>query len=241
MRSFAALPAIAAFVPFTLAAPSQYTRSDTQDVKVVIQRLKATSETDIAVTEATTSQVVGYACSNALNTGSFVDYPITADVDESGGGTLTIGSTTYKVHENPEISGGITCTRVFNDVEMYMTCTATVPSSLQLTPISKRDSTNCFQSGSPGLQMTANAMLNGAAPPPAGNITARKAEAINKRQAPCGSWTGETQIVGDGNPHQNYLLKQLSVSSQSPFKTSSFPTTNLNEVHNADIESTGKH
>jgi hypothetical protein len=184
MRSFTSLPAIGALFQAATATPSQ-PRSETQDVNIVVQRIHSTGETDMAVTETTTSQVVGYACNNKLDTGSFSDLPITTDIDPTGAGSMAIGSTTYKIHENSVISGGITCTRMFNDVEMYMNCAASIPSSVQLTPVAAKGNI-CFSSTAPGMHIAANAMLTGAAPPPAGNVTKRSADSIEERQAPCG-------------------------------------------------------
>ncbi|KAF8858500.1 hypothetical protein BDZ45DRAFT_714455 [Acephala macrosclerotiorum] len=148
-----------------MAAPSQQPRADAQGVNVIA-----------------TSQVIGYSCSDKLDTGYFADLPISANVDGNGSGTLTI-----------DVSGGITCTGMFNAVEMYMTCSASVPSSMELTLVTKRES--CFQSASPSMHMAANAMLNGVAAPPVGNLTKRDAEVLHERQAPCGQWSSETQIL----------------------------------------------
>ncbi|CZR64860.1 uncharacterized protein PAC_14759 [Phialocephala subalpina] len=163
------------------------TRNPGQLTCLMSSELRASNHPQGPITDAATSQIVGYSCSNKLGIGSFSDLPNSADVDENGSSTITIGSTTYKVRENPDISGGITCTRVFNAVEMYMTCSASVPSSLDLKPVTKRE--NCFSSGSPSMDMAATSILNSVGAPPAGNVTT---------------------IIGDGNPHQNYLLKQLS-------------------------------
>jgi hypothetical protein len=38
---------------------------------------------------------------------------------------------------------------------------------------------------------------------------------LRNRQIGCGPQNGY-ELVGDGNPHQNYYLKQLSVSTSSP-------------------------
>lgn len=122
-------------------------------------------ETDIAVTDKETSQVLGYACSNTLNLGAFANFPISADLDQNGAGKITVGPNTYLVHEDSEVSGGITCGRMYNDVETFMTCAVSVPASLQLTPLSKSDITSCFTSGTAsGLQAAANSIDAGNAP-----------------------------------------------------------------------------
>lgn len=46
---------------------------------------------------------------------------------------------------------------------------------------------------------------------PAGDVDTGDVDALEKRQGACGLWSQTTHRVGNGNPHQNYFLKQLSV------------------------------
>ncbi|KZF19049.1 hypothetical protein L228DRAFT_271675 [Xylona heveae TC161] len=202
---------MAALLPAALAAPSLHVRQDTQDVNVVVQYIKATSEQDIAVTNKDFSQVLGYSCSNTLDSGAFADVPISADLDFNGAGNLTIGSETYKVHENPDISGGITCSRMYNNAESLMTCAISLPSSLDLSPLSKRENDqSCFLAGAtPSLQRAALSMLAGNTGP-VQNLTSQEAHQMEKRVGSPGCKPPITETVGDGNPHQNYFDKQLS-------------------------------
>lgn len=217
MKSIIALSALAGLVPSALTAPSRlHLRSDdAQEVNVMIQQVKSTSETDIAVVSQNTSEILGYSCSSTLNSGAFADLPITAYIDENGAGTLTVGSTTYKVHEDRDTSGGIACARIFNDGESFLDCAVPVPSSLNLSPISDQE-TACFNSGViPSLQSAYKSMLAQQGPPETANLTRRDLSSsrpvLDERQ--CGIWSASSQVVGDGNPHQNYYLKQLSVSA----------------------------
>lgn len=58
-------------------------------------------------------------------------------------------------------------------------------------------------------------MSTGGDPAPGfdGNLTkwAGNIDVVSKRQGARGVWTSSTYKVGDGNPHQNFYLKQLSV------------------------------
>lgn len=213
MKSLITISAVAGLA---LAAPSRIlTRDDTQQLNVMIQQVKSTSETDIAVVKSDTSEILGYSCSSTLNTGAFADLPITADVDENGSGTLTVGSKKYQVHEDSETSGGITCARMFNDGESFLDCAVSVPSSLQFTAISDDEKASCFNTAAiPSMQNAYKAMIAQQAPPETTNTTSKRdfsgLPELDKRQ--CGIWSASSQVVGDGNPHQNYYLKQLSVS-----------------------------
>lgn len=217
MKSIIAFSAMAGLVPVALTAPSRlHLRSDdTQEVNVMIQQVKSTSETDIAVVSQDTSKILGYSCSSTLSSGAFADLPITADIDENGAGTLTVGSTTYKVHEDRDTSGGIACARIFNDGESFLDCAVPVPSSVKLSPVSDQETT-CFNSGViPSLQSAYKSMLAQQGPPETAKLTRRDLSSsrpvLDERQ--CGIWSASSQVVGDGNPHQNYYLKQLSVSA----------------------------
>ncbi|OBT51394.1 hypothetical protein VE04_10278, partial [Pseudogymnoascus sp. 24MN13] len=122
MKFFAAITALAASMPAVLAAPSS---QDVNEVDIVIQRLKTTSETDIAVVDKESSEILGYACSSKIDSGAFANFPVSADIDEYGSGTITLGSTTYEVHEDPTVSGGVTCTKMYDANEVFVTCAAT--------------------------------------------------------------------------------------------------------------------
>lgn len=224
MKFLMAISAVVGFVPLALAAPSgTHAQKNIQKVNVVIQQIKATSEMDITVLSEDTSQVLGYACSNTLKSGALSGLPIAATVDENGAGTLAVGSKNYTIHEDPKTSGGISCARMYNDVESFMTCAVPVPVSLLMT--SKRKGTavssghgrkkTCFNSKeTPSLHRAYNAILAQNEAPAITNVT-RKNERLppHKRQVPvCDNWTPGTSMVGNGNPHQNYLNTQLSVS-----------------------------
>ncbi|KAJ5612751.1 hypothetical protein N7510_005945 [Penicillium lagena] len=213
MRFLMAIPAIVGLVPIALAVP--HDKQKAQKVDVMIQQIKATSEMDITVVSQESSQVLGHACSNILNSGAFAEKPITATLDKNGAGTLAVGNQMYIVNENPETSGGITCHRTYNDVESFILCAVPLPTSLPLTPVSNGEKASCFNSGNiPSLQAAFRTILaqNKAPETETTNIVQRNEMPMHKRQAPCGQWSSSTQIVGDGDPHQNYLHTQLSVS-----------------------------
>jgi hypothetical protein len=88
MRSFATISVLGVFVTTVLAAPSVQKRQDGQEVKLAIQQIKSTSESDIAVTDPKTSQLLGHACSTTLNSGAFANLPISADLDHMAGTTV---------------------------------------------------------------------------------------------------------------------------------------------------------
>lgn len=211
MKSFVAIAAFAASMQAVLAAPSG---QDLKEVNVVIQRLKGTAETDVAIVDKESSEVLGYACSDKLDSGAFAKFPVSADINEYGAGTITLGITKYTVHEDPSVSGGVSCTKMYDEQEIFVTCAATVPASLQLAPLSARDKTDCFASGSsPILQSLANSMSAKVTAPSTKERSVEDASrSLEERQGACGTWSSYTALEGNGDPHQNYYLNQLSVS-----------------------------
>lgn len=226
MKSFVAIAALAASMPAVLAAPSG---QDLKEVNVVIQRLKGTAETDVAVVDKESSEVLGYSCSNKIDSGAFAKFPVSADINEYGSGTITLGTTTYKVHEDPNVSGGVSCTKMYDEQEIFVTCAATVPASLQLAPLNARDKTDCFENGnSPILQSIANSMSAQITTPSINERSVEEApRSLEERQGACGTWSSYTALEGNGDPHQNYFLKQLSVSLNL---TTTFDTKANNEL-----------
>ncbi|KAH6650203.1 hypothetical protein F5144DRAFT_636699 [Chaetomium tenue] len=136
--AFALLP-VAFATPFLQRA---------QTVNVVLRVNKVTSDSAIDVWNESKSEVLAQACSRSLKSGSFESSPILFTVDEYGAGTLSIGTQTYTIHDDPDVSGGIICGRIASPSELAISCDVLIPESLQLRSLSKRDTQDCF-AGSP--------------------------------------------------------------------------------------------
>lgn len=99
-------PSVVAFFSFLMAvfaAPS----SDDRTIVVGVSSVKGSSDIYMAARDKATSQLLASSDSNTLGTGAFT---VSADVDKStGAGHLIIGEKTYIIHEDPAVSGGITC------------------------------------------------------------------------------------------------------------------------------------
>lgn len=90
-------------VAAALAAPS----TGEQAIVVGISSVKSSADVYMAVRDKATSELLATSDSTTLNTGGF---SISADVDkDTGAGNLVIGGKTYAIHEDPAVSGGITC------------------------------------------------------------------------------------------------------------------------------------
>lgn len=105
-----------------------------------------------------------------------------------------------------------TGSRLYNDVEFFVSCDVNVPASTISSARYRPATTVTLEDNSiallPGIleTMATDGGLEG-------NLTERaeNIDVLNKRQGACGVWTSSTYKVGDGNPHQNFYLKQLSV------------------------------
>lgn len=92
-----------AFGASALAAPS----TTEQAITVGISLIKSSSNTYMTVRDKATSELLATSDSTTLDTEAF---SISADVDKStGAGSLVIDDKTYVIHEDPAVSGGITC------------------------------------------------------------------------------------------------------------------------------------
>lgn len=127
------------------------------------------------------------------------------------------------VHEHADFSGGITCTRMYSDADSFVRCLIKVPNSLQTKPLSAENSKACFTRGTLDMETTSNvfaARLAGSKEydlsetslsmfehPPKANV--RGTSGANG--PPDCSWHSDVVLIGNGDPHQNYLHTQLSV------------------------------
>jgi hypothetical protein len=215
---------VLALLPAALAAPTLHLAPGSQAVSVVLQVNKATSEAAIDVWDETKSAVFAHSCSRTLASGSFASAPLAFTVNEQGAGSLSVGPQNYTIHDDAEISGGIVCGRAASNDEVVVSCEVPVPSSLKLQSLSKRDLQDCFPRGPVELSRLL-AALESDSTVTSTNVAASSvpetrdiaAGAVGKRQGNiCGIWTSNTRLVGNGNPHQNPLHIQLSVSPDPP-------------------------
>lgn len=227
------------FAPLSaLAAPQA--RAAPKDIRVVWTYHKAggdqSGKTTLMAFRTDLSTLLEKSYSNTLNTGNFADTPLTFDVDENGFGTLTYG-TTYKVHSDPEYSGGISCSQMYNEKDTFVECTVPWKGTSAPAEKSKKRSEWAAELGASSLPVLGQQGLDiwHASEPVAGTDsdpavdppTKRELQArpLGKRQSQFGCFaeiTRETTLRGDGNPHQNHYNRQLSVSKTFSLLTTAF-------------------
>ncbi|KAH7308430.1 hypothetical protein B0I35DRAFT_491514 [Stachybotrys elegans] len=158
------------------------------------------------------SQVVGHSCSTSLTLENSV---VAFDVDQNGAGSITLDEEEYKVHDDPEISGGVICGRIHNDAETVVNCELVVPDALDLHPLNRRNLPECK---SMRLANNGGAVLEGFLRGPEFLPSeqliklSEKTTTVVPRQ--CGIQQRDAYRAGNGNPHQNPLNIQLSEPMQ---------------------------
>ncbi|KAF4875423.1 hypothetical protein CGCSCA1_v005578 [Colletotrichum siamense] len=235
MKCFSAILTTASLLSSALAAPTITRRDDAQLQQVQVVYQECNTATSVEVFSSGT--VVAEACSNTLDTDSFAALPITFAVDRTGAGTVTVGSTTYKIHEKKEISGGIVCGRLFDGGESVVSCDIAVPAGMAFQSLSRRH--ECIPDGETTMARALrirnpeqDLQARYIAPIPfltsgETDTNADKRE-IGKRQG-CypQKWT---ELVGDGNPHQNYYHSQITENNECGLATCSTGTETSKSV-----------
>ena len=200
------------------------TAYESSSLNIELQYNKLTTQSSITAWNKERTEVFGHSCSDSLTSGVFRTYPISFKVDQDGAGNITVDSTSYIVHDSPESSGGITCSRMYSETEALVACAVQVPEGIPLVSLDQLDECSSgggvhqlgrilrgLASGStsyPG----ASSVLNGSAVQGDEPLERRQWRCpgggnIDKRQRT----STTTEMVGDGNPHQNYMNVQLSV------------------------------
>lgn len=226
MNLFTLIVALLPLFSFVLAAPaSNKALTDKQELKIVYHK----ADSNITVQVLSNGSLVGQSCSSSLSSGSFEKLPIVFDVDERGSGNVTVGDSTYMIHENATYSGGIVCGRMFNRAEAAVSCTVAVPADFPLQPLSKLDIAECIPNARNSLAKTIQ-LATSPLPDPMDAGHSRRSigppgwhdpDTTPRpfKDPPCSdpSPPGTTQRDGDGDPHQNYYHLQLSVSNNFSF------------------------
>lgn len=164
------------------------------------------------------------SCSSKLDDGPFHDFVIAAEFDHVGSGHIMVGPQTYVIHENPSVSGGIICGAMYNDEDILVTCKLFIPGRL-LYSAKRATPPNCATQGLDKEQSRLKAHLSALLSP---NTSFTK----NDEMANCDADVSDqgfaqldrpkrsactvgifTELVGDGNPHQNYHHRQITVSN----------------------------
>jgi hypothetical protein len=164
----------------------------------------STGKTALEV-QGTDKSVLAESCSSKIGSLDF------SNVDEHGGGFFTVGDNKFAVTSKPE--NGPACHRIYNNDIAVVECTgvdADVPTGMIASEdgcFSHEENKVAFRS----LRSRSEDVLNASLPVEGPSMPAFHSRILGSRQS-CISNT-DTTLVGDGNPHQNFLHKQISVGT----------------------------
>ncbi|KAI9148358.1 hypothetical protein HJFPF1_12189 [Paramyrothecium foliicola] len=208
--------ALAASMPASIVVHAR----QTQDIHIVLERSTEHSHAATTVWNSEKTEVIAKSCSSSLASGPFEKLPIAFNVTEIGSGEFSVGKTAYTI-TRLEGDYNIDCDRVQSPTELVVDCRVSVPLEVDLAPLDKRSLKECFPEGP--LEVTsALEVLAGKVEVETFDLvvlnethvdTAAESGKHDKRQG-CGWPT--TDLVGNGNPHQNPWQVQLSIPMQCP-------------------------
>ncbi|KAJ4127885.1 hypothetical protein NW768_008165 [Fusarium equiseti] len=169
------------------------------DIQVVWRLEKETNASSLsAVSDKGT--VIAETCGSIIHAKHSIDF---SDVDGSGTGNFSIGDASFMVHSKPEWSGGPVCSRVFNPQYTLVQCSGVDWDSKDVARSKNKD---CFSSGSADRELQSLQSRSQI------HEMHSRGVGLKERQYQCSGWSTKVELVGDGNPHQNYHHKQISES-----------------------------
>lgn len=180
------------------------------DVSVIWRHELSTGKTATEVRGADKA-LLADSCSSKIGALDF------SDVDENGGGSFTVGDKKFAVLSQPE-AGHPVCTRIYNGDIAVVECTGVDYSVPAGTATSADDcfkheaNKMAFRSLSTRSGDVQNAGQQSEQPSNQPSMPSFHSRILGTRQTACISNTDVT-LVGNGDPHQNFLHKQISVSS----------------------------
>ncbi|KAH7263798.1 hypothetical protein BKA59DRAFT_490108 [Fusarium tricinctum] len=169
-----------------------FTNTLAAKVQVVWRLEKDTNASSLSVYDSKRS-LIAETCGSILHARDTIDF---SDVNEAGFGNFTVGDASYLVHSKADWSGGPECSRVFNPGYALVQCSGVDWDPKDLV---ESDATKCFEGSQTNGELQS---LQKRSEPQDSELEAR--------QFQCSSWITRTDLVGNGDPHQNYFHKQLS-------------------------------
>ena len=145
-------------------------------------------------------------------------------VDDNGFGKVNVNGKTYKVHSKPEYSGGIACSKAYGLDLAEIDCIIPWTGDFDLSEIPANETRSCFDNER--LAVEANF------------LTVSKRQGGGNGGCLPGAATG---LVDDGDPHQNYFHKQITVSSSGSHSSYFFSRLSFDKKAAAHHSNTFAH
>ncbi|KJZ73726.1 hypothetical protein HIM_06844 [Hirsutella minnesotensis 3608] len=220
------LAALLALAPSITLARVPNFRNQTQVIHIQWHFDKNSHESALSVMDQSRKSILAHSCTKEVQVGGKL---VSVDVDEDAEGHITVDGYKYTIHSKPKHSGGIVCDSLYNSQESFFSCKIDLHLDTQSAAMDLHTVENCFsQPGVGNLRgalknmVTASGLLahrdspdlfavtRPEALPKPSNDTSFINSTIHARQIACGITSSRPVLVGDGNPHQNWLHKQIS-------------------------------
>ena len=195
---FQTLTALSAFAALTAAA----------DVELEWMHDKTTGKTTLGVFDIEDGELLAKSCGSVLKAAKTIDFSKT---DENGNGSFTVGDKSYTVHELSDISGGIFCSKKWHDSVAIVECEGFQWEATDVDAIDNDCPDLEYHPMRKRVRGRANIVKQQ-------DFHANSTE-LESRHVPwtprqCGFNNAVVNLVGDGDPHQNYYNQQPSVSTR---------------------------
>ncbi|KAG9255765.1 uncharacterized protein F5Z01DRAFT_699546 [Emericellopsis atlantica] len=162
------------------------------DVSVLWSHDKVSGTKSLRVSD-TSNQLIAQSCSDTIEGPMSIDF---SGVDENGFGNVTVGTDSYLAHSKVEYSGGIVCSKVYNEESAVVEC-HDIDWDPPADPVVEAD---CHENAEVD-DLASHVSARSASP--ASHLEERDPQIV------CTS-SSSTELIGDGNPHQNYRHQQIS-------------------------------
>ncbi|PHH74765.1 hypothetical protein CDD80_2863 [Ophiocordyceps camponoti-rufipedis] len=212
--------------PLTGAAPNVNVLDRGQLVHIQWHLDKITDERSLSIMDESRTNVLAHSCTAQIKKGSEI---VSVDVDGDAVGSMTVEGNIYSVHTDLHHSG-ITCNSLYGADMSFFDCEIVLSSSTQLNLLEVAALENCFsRPGAGSLHgalehiVTASGLVaaRGVGGPELNKTAYEDGDLdsglgvssetlLGKRGGGCGMRAKTSELVGNGNPHQNWLHKQIS-------------------------------
>ncbi|KAH7129219.1 hypothetical protein EDB81DRAFT_661255 [Dactylonectria macrodidyma] len=170
------------------------------DVQIVWRLEKSSNISALSVYNVASGDLLAETCGSLLEADVPIDF---SAVNQNGLGNFTVGDESFLVHSNADFSGGPECSKTFNPDLAVVHCSKVTWSAKKY---SKGDASECFEDADSYTVFNTIRRRD-----QTHEMHARGApESSDLEERQYCSWNERSDLVGDGNPHQNFWHKQLS-------------------------------
>ncbi|KAH7152104.1 hypothetical protein B0J13DRAFT_255304 [Dactylonectria estremocensis] len=192
----------------TLASPTgNYIRDELpSELLLRYHHESGSNQTEFTLSTLDKSDFYAHACDNSFG---IAGKAVTINVDARGSGHIAVDDKEYKVVGDRDMSGGISCTKMYNEKSTVVECSIPWRDSFDdWTVLSADEVEECFSEESAARRRNLPSAFSSRIA--SSHFVSDSSPALDKRQGGCAySVWYDTRLIGDGDPHQDYFHKQV--------------------------------